>query len=418
MTAHQIQALSVLAGASTVALECGDSKQLLRFVPDNSIDSIVCDPPYELGFMGAKWDSTGIAYDVALWAECLRVLKPGGHLLAFSGSRTYHRMAVAIEDAGFEIRDQAMWLYGSGMAKSRNVAKYDMAPEDAAKWDGWGTAIKPAHEPICMARKPFKGTVAANMLRWGTGALNIEASRVPFAGAADEAETKGKNQHADNGVGTRGGSIFGDMGQQQRDNYNAPGRWPANVLHDGSDEVLAIFPESGGGHAPAQRGAGGISTSGHSGQEDLVDQRTEAGSAARFFYCAKTSSADRHDGLEHPGPQFKQGTTLRKVAVAEKGGNTHPTVKPTELMRHLCALVTPRGGVVLDPFMGSGSTGRGARLGGFRFIGFDLMPEHVAIAGKRIGAVDNGISEPATAFSAPEPVVESPAQLSLLEGVL
>jgi DNA modification methylase len=392
-----------------------DCVAAMKDIPDCSVDSIVTDPPYELGFMGKKWDSTGIAYSVEMWKQCLRVLKPGGHLLAFSGSRTYHRMTVAIEDAGFDIRDQIMWVYGSGFPKSMDVSKaidkaggdalawrafseeyakavrvshmthsdidrelgikssscywartdhrggmpprhhwervrdllalsddfvrlYDEAERevigqrfingqegtaggykngiasirgadvsckreiditapatDAAKqWQGWGTALKPAHEPICVARKPLIGTVAANVLSHGTGALNIDGCRV------------------------------GDD----------TGRWPANLIHDGSEEVT-----------------------------------DRMGEPARFFYCAKASNADR------------------------EAGNNHPTVKPTELMRYLCRLVTPPNGIVLDPFMGSGSTGKAAKLEGFGFIGIEQNKEYIDIASSRIDAAKQEIVE-------------------------
>jgi len=247
----------------------GNCLKTLKGLPDNSVDSIVTDPPYELGFMGKSWDASGIAYSVELWGECLRVLKPGGHLLAFSGSRTYHRMTVAIEDAGFEIRDQIMWLYGSGFPKSLDVSKtidkaakaerkiigvagksgsvrnsmngnftggeyMATAPEtsDAQRWQGWGTALKPAHEPICVARKPFNRTVANNVLEWGTGALNIDGSRVGL----QDGEIK-VGGFGNGGIGFGGGDAS-DVEWQE----DTKGRWPANVIHDGSEEVLAGFP--------------------------------------------------------------------------------------------------------------------------------------------------------------------------------
>lgn len=413
----------------------GDCLEVLKGIPDNSVDSIVTDPPYGLSFMGKKWD-----YDVpdqAIWEECLRILKPGGHLLAFAGTRTQHRMAARIEDAGFEIRDMIAWAYSNGFPKSMDVSKaidkidaahtrrerqlrftewvrstgltsaeinlitdtnmgshYTTAasqpsvatrehfeklrphfgvevPEwveqlvdertvesenfkrrevlrvvtgmdttiqrpgiplqdssatreysitapatDAARqWQGWGTALKPALEPITVARKPFKGTVAANVLEWGTGAINIDGGRVGsdvvgWAGAASF-----KNTHA--------ASQYGGMPAGEA--RPVDGRWPANLIHDGSDEPTELL-----------------------------------GAAARFFYCAKASKKDRGDG------------------------NTHPTVKPTDLMAYLCRLVTPPGGVVLDPFMGSGSTGKAAVREGFRFIGIEMDAEYLAIAEARI----------------------------------
>lgn len=401
-------------------LHRGDCIEVLRTLPDNSVDSIVTDPPYELGFMGKSWDRTGIANNVEMWREALRVLKPGGHLLAFSGSRTYHRMACAIEDAGFELRDQIMWLYGSGFPKSLDVSKaIDKAAGHAratqytpnfgnatfgkglgggkhgaksappvtaaAAWDGWGTALKPAHEPICVARKPLSAkTVAANVLTHSTGALNIDACRVAHDGSG----------HWGNGTRPSG---FGDVGADKGSStpngaFNESGRWPANVIHDGSDEVLAAFPDAPGQMAKAStsdtlragQNAYGVMTRGSNGQEP----RRDAGSAARFFYCAKASRADRNHGLEDPGPIHKHGVTLRQMENAVRDGvakgNTHPTVKPTDLMAYLCRLVTPAGGVVLDPFMGSGSTGKGAVREGFQFIGIDMTPEYVEIASARI----------------------------------
>lgn len=367
------------------ALHRGDCVETMRSMAEASVDAIVTDPPYHLtnagggpagkgqdtpfarararagagstGFMGQEWDGGDIAFQAETWREALRVLKPGGHLLAFGGGRTYHRLATAIEDAGFEIRDQIMWIYGSGFPKSHNL--------DGA-WQGWGTALKPAHEPICMARKPLVGTVAANVLIHGAGALNIDDCRV------------------------------GDT----------TGRWPANVIHDGSDEVLAAFPDAPGQLAAVSTAAPSAKTSNVYGamrregdaSADSENQgavgfkmrpgarRPDAGSAARFFYCAKASRSDRNDGLPDPGPQFRHGSTLRDAENlgTDRKGNHHPTVKPTDLMRYLCRLVTPPGGIVLDPFMGSGSTGKAAILEGFRFVGCELQAEYIEIARARI----------------------------------
>lgn len=339
-------------------IHLGNCLEVLKGIPDNSVDSIVTDPPYGLAFMGKKWD-----YDVpeqAIWEECLRVLKPGGHLLAFSGTRTQHRMAVRIEDAGFEIRDMIAWVYSTGFPKSMDVSKaIDKAagaereilserinrssfdPEkqggggfqrgtiqvttpatDAARqWQGWGTALKPALEPITVARKPFKGTVAANVLDWGTGAINIDGCRV----AGLDAWTR-RTPYKDN---IKGGQLHAAKSESTYEcgpqSGNDLGRWPANLIHDGSD-----------------------------GPTELL------GAAARFFYCAKASKKDRGEG------------------------NNHPTVKPTDLMAYLCRLVTPPGGVVLDPFMGSGSTGKAAVREGFQFIGIEMDTEYLAIAEARI----------------------------------
>ncbi|WP_257756680.1 DNA-methyltransferase [Burkholderia glumae] len=377
-------------------LYLGDCRDVLKTIADGSMDAVVTDPPYELGFMGRDWDRSGVANDVAVWAECLRVLKPGGHLLAFSGARTYHRMACAIEDAGFELRDQIMWIYGSGFPKSKNLD---------GDWAGWGTALKPAHEPICVARKPLVGTVAANVIEHGTGALNIDACRVPTHTARPWREAR-RNEASDEARNAYGQGLAGSMAVED----TTAGRWPANVIHDGSDEVLAAFPDAPGqladtstnpdrrknqniygalraaraGEASADRrytNAGGTNFAATPGT-----RRLDTGSAARFFYCAKASRADRHEGLADPGPQFKHGSTMRDAENlgAERNGNHHPTVKPTDLMAYLCRLVTPPGGVVLDPFMGSGSTGKACVREGFGFVGIDLTPEYVEIGRARI----------------------------------
>jgi site-specific DNA-methyltransferase (adenine-specific) len=395
---------------------------VLRTLADASIDSIVTDPPYHLtqasrgghartnnpdrphgrhrigdkGFMGKVWDGGDIAHRIELWAECLRVLKPGGHLLAFSGSRTYHRMTCAVEDAGFEIRDQIMWIYGSGFPKSKNLG---------GEWEGWGSALKPAHEPICMARKPLVGTVAENVVAHGTGAINIDGCRV-HAGDAIGGEYTVKRF-------APGASVMKDgnwkLGVEFRGEMKA-GRWPANVIHDGSNEVLETFPDAPGQMADVsyQEGARktqnvyGAMNRGHEPSRDRVyadnggtnfamkpgARRLDTGSAARFFYCAKASRADRNEGIGgSDSPAVGTEATMRDRETAawqERNGNFHPTVKPTDLMAYLCRLVTPPGGTVLDPFMGSGSTGKAAMREGFRFVGIDMTPEYVEIARKRI----------------------------------
>lgn len=421
----------------------------MRCFGENTFDSIVTDPPYELtsarpggrspategkvmrGFMGMQWDGSGIAFNPEMWAEALRVLKPGGHLLAFSGSRTYHRMACAIEDAGFEIRDQIMWVYGSGFPKSLDVSKaidkaagaereivgravygdghtqksavsigfggsdpdadlrFLTAPASPAarQWQGWGTALKPAHEPICVARKPLVGTVAANVLAHGTGAINVEGCRVPGTVTSNPL-SRGAGNISTNGHKGQDGTGL--------DRVSDAGRWPANLIHDGSDEVLAVFPQtgvsSGGGRANGDKFGGGYAPP----DLDTVGYG-DKGSAARFFYCAKASKADREAGLDDvPGVARVNGNKWTdqdyRVANGERSEgresgprkNHHPTVKPTELMRYLCRLVTPPGGTVLDPFAGSGSTGKAAALEGFKFIGFELSAEYTAIANARI----------------------------------
>ena len=465
----------------TFTIHNGNCIEVMRTMADNSVDSIVTDPPYELGFMGKSWDSTGIAFTVEVWTEVLRVLKPGGHLLAFSGSRTYHRMAVAIEDAGFQIRDQIMWIYGSGFPKSLDVSKaidktdaavarrerdlkftawmrstgitakqindstqsnmgnhyltdkeqpavataemFDNlrpflpevpewvekmvrertvesenfkkrevvgsrqvpighafagevyggdssnqeinitapATREAQQWAGWGTALKPAHEPIVLARKPLIGTVAANVLEHGTGGLNIDESRVGSDGGTSGA-TFGDGQEI------YGNGLNGNFGKP----VEGLGRFPANLIHDGSDEVVALFPNSG--------------------------------TAARFFYCAKASKRDRNEGLDGFEGQSigAKGNGLTRICATCSAStiqgcecpdrtyvnptrqNHHPTVKPTDLMRYLVKLITPPNGIVLDPFTGSGSTGKGAVMEGFNFIGIELDPDYVAIATARI----------------------------------
>ena len=377
----------------------GDCRHVLKTLKTNSVDSIVTDPPYELGFMGKSWDSTGVAYDVAVWQECLRVLKPGGHLLAFGGSRTYHRLACAIEDAGFQIRDQIMWVYGSGFPKSLNISKAidkaagaDATPE-AKQWAGWGTALKPAHEPIVLARKPLEGNVAQTVLEHGTGGINIDGCRVDFVSDEDRQESTAKNQHQDFGTEPMtNNTVYGDYSMMKPTNYNPPGRFPANFIHDGSDEVLELFPDSKGGAYPAKRGQA-VNTSFTGGQETEGGFRAmgDDGSAARFFYCAKANKKDRNEGLDGFAEKRPDERTVTGMGTFEEKGvakqaNHHPTVKPTNLMRYLCRLVTPPNGLILDPFTGSGSTGKAAVLEGFGFIGVEQSAEYVEIAKARIGA--------------------------------
>ena len=376
----------------------GDCRDSMRAMDAESIDAIVSDPPYGLSFMGKGWDH-GVPGE-GFWIEALRVAKPGAHLLAFGGTRTFHRLVVAIEDAGWEIRDCLMWVYGSGFPKSLDVSKaidkaagaerevvgeYAVtrnlsggswaelhgtpngsttvnvtapATDAAQQWQGWGTALKPAYEPIIMARKPLIGTVAANVLRHGTGALNIDGCRVEGG-----KRSPGYQYHGSQGP-TANRSIYGDHDGKRRNCDETVGRWPANVLHDGSDEVTGLMPD-----------------------------------AARFFYCAKASKADRDkgcDGLDaHKQDETRNegdlgGDNPRNRGAGERS-NHHPTVKPTDLMRHLCRLVTPPGGTVLDPFMGSGSTGKAATLEGFSFVGCELQPEYIAIAEARIGHAEGEV---------------------------
>ena len=475
----------------------GSNLDVLPLMADNSVDSIVCDPPYELGFMGKKWDSTGIAYSVELWRECFRVLKPGGHLLAFGGSRTWHRLAVAIEDAGFEVRDSIAWLYGSGFPESLNVSKAvddlrakqggegllpdeqkfcdwmrdnsgfsearckellgsarfvtgvveivntatkenprmgrrAMVPTFAAwekikpllatsppdwvealvkeppkpsiehpsdwnagkgegtfgsnEWAGWGTALKPAFEPVVVARKPLIGTVAENVLTWGVGGLNIDGSRI---GTGDDRVSGGLSGGATD-------SNLYQHGTSGRVERATGGRWPANIILD--EYTAGLLDEQTEdkitqGHW-AQTKVTGYGEFGGGKSEYLGAGRKadDVGGASRFFYVAKASKRDRNEGLD--------GLEAQRHADREKddgiGGdnprnrsntpkqNFHPTVKPTDLMRYLIKLVTPVGGLVLDPFTGSGSTGKAALLDGFRFIGIELTEEYLPIIEGRL----------------------------------
>ncbi|MBF8679894.1 DNA-methyltransferase [Pseudomonas fulva] len=382
----------------TYTLHLGDCIEAMRAMPDNSVDSIVTDPPYGLRFMGKRWD-----YDVPgvdTWVECLRLLKPGGHLLAFAGTRTQHRMAVRIEDAGFEIRDMIAWVYGSGFPKSHNLD---------GDWQGWGTALKPALEPITVARKPLAGTVAANVLVHGTGALNIDACRVtPTGESRDRSEEESQDKRYANSGSTNFAAKPGVRGGDPL------GRWPANLVHDGSDLVLASFPDAAGqqgdlkGHSK-DRTSKGIFGDMKAARDAFA--RGDSGSAARFFYCAKASRADRNDGLHSDGqPAVAAHATMQEREQADwprRNGNHHPTVKPTDLMAYLCRLVTPAGGIVLDPFMGSGSTGKAAMREGFQFIGCELDPEYLAIAKARIEY------EQAKVAAALESAAATESQLSL-----
>jgi len=421
----------------SVRILIGDMRDRLKELPDNSVDSCVCDPPYHLtsivkrfgaenaapakvgatgayaraskGFMGQMWDGGDVAFQPETWSEVLRVLKPGGHLIAFSGTRTYHRMVCAIEDAGFEIRDQLAWVYGSGFPKSHDISKQidraagaerevlgvrryadgteghwgasdkfaqdahtksltagtpklETAPatDSAREWQGWGTALKPSWEPICLARKPIsEKNIAANVLKWGAGALNIDGCRI----VADDGEDRSRPPRTPNGIlgGGKGTNLTASE-------HNAQGRWPANLCHDGSDEVLAGFPETESGTGAVKRSSA-AENEGNQGAAYGAESRPagtpmveygDKGSAARFFYCAKPATDERGDG------------------------NNHPTVKPVSLMRWLVRMVTPKGGTVLDPFMGSGSTGLAAQAEQFAFIGCELSPQYAAIAERRM----------------------------------
>jgi len=368
----------------------GDCLQTMKTLADNSVDAIVSDPPYGISFMAKKWD-----YDVPsveVWKEAMRVLKPGGHALIACGTRTQHRMVVNIEDAGFEIRDVVSWIYGSGFPKSLNISKAidkaagaerevvgfkhganllksnafadkainghnpnvevtAPATESAKKWDGWGTALKPSSEFFTLCRKPLsEKTIAANVLKWGAGGINIDGCRV----GTDE--KLGRLNQSTSTFNAKNSSPLVD-------NSGGQGRFPANLIHDGSQEVLELFPETKSGASKSsyiQKESENVAMSGKNYERRMPDRAADQSSAARFFYCAKASKKDRDEG------------------------NTHPTVKPTSLMQYLCRLITPEGGTVLDPYMGSGSTGKAAMKEGFSFVGCELDPEYYEIAKTRI----------------------------------
>lgn len=418
-----------------VKLIYGDSLEVMAAMPANSVDCVVTDPPYGIRFMGKSWDGADIEtnhskrkeygrsgenagpngghnsaaaeagkYDLTpkgmlafqefsqAWAEqALRVIKPGGYLLSFASTRTYHRMVCGIESAGFEIRDCISWIFGSGFPKSLDVAK-QLNGEAAKQWNGWGTALKPAFEPICVARKPLEcGTVAENVLSFGTGGINIDGCRV----STDEInETESYLYKGDNG------NSMGEASLRIRKNGGGAGheagRWPANLIHDGSDEVVSLFPNTKSGSLTAkQQVRGGFSGTkncyGTAATGGTNEYGANEGSAARFFYCAKASKADRDEGLaDHDlkqagiknssGRGFSESDPNKEILRA----NNHPTVKPTSLMQWLVRLVCPPGGTVLDPFGGSGSTGKGAAKEGFNAILIEKEKEYIPISYGRI----------------------------------
>ncbi len=391
----------------------------MKQIESNSIDSIVTDPPYELGFMGKSWDASGIAYNVEMWKEAYRVLKPGGHLLSFGGTRTYHRMACAIEDAGFEIRDQIQWVYGSGFPKSLNIGKaidklqgtkrevisegrsgktsraYQSEEQTTAgeyvvdkgtsEWEGWGTALKPANEPICVARKPLaEKTVAENVLKYGTGGINIDECRIGYLNEKDKKDAISIRPETSNSKGfqTYSENEHSDNFSRGIERNNLTGRFPANVIHDGSDEVLELFPELGksaGGRIGKKDKSNidfGLSGNYIKGDPGFGD----SGSAARFFYCAKASKSERNAGLDGFEDPYQRNKSVAR--------NNHPTVKPLKLMEYLVKLVTPKGGVCLDPFIGSGTTAVACKKNGFNYLGFDMTKEYVEIAEARIKSTE------------------------------
>ena len=406
-------------------LMLGDNIESLQKLPDNSIDSIVTDPPYGLSFMGKKWD-----YDVPsveFWREVYRVLKPGGHILSFGGTRTYHRMVVNIEDAGFEIRDQIQWIYASGFPKSHNIGKAvdkiqgnerevvgieerqlkNGGKEDCfisdkkrenidytitkgqSPYEGWGTALKPANEPLCVARKPLsEKSVAENVLKWGTGGINIDGCRVgtePISHGTSRADIRG---------GSLDGSISGSRPRLQVEEIITEGRFPANIILDESAGDLLDEQSGVSKSSPRTTELNGNPNGTISFGQCKNTNHSDKGGASRFFYQAKVSKAERNMGLDHFEEKKKdfETTTRTNKETADKFGferkgtakNTHPTVKPVSLMAYLCRLITPPNGIVLDPFMGSGSTGIAAQLEGFRFCGMEMDKDYFKIAEARI----------------------------------
>jgi len=424
----------------------GDCVEQMKTLEANSVDAIVTDPPYGLEFMGKAWDGFGTPLGFQTWSEqwareAFRVLKPGGHLLAFGGTRMYHRLAAGIEDAGFEIRDTLMWLYGSGFPKSLDVSKaIDKAAgekrervrfsststrvntyakdkwtlenigtrlvdepitKDAQQWQGWGTALKPAVEPIVLARKPLIGTVAENVLTHGTGALNIDASRIVFASETDKQAVAAFQELRTKHPG--GKRTFG-MSAPPKIGINNIGRWPANILLD--EEAAALLDEQSG---KSKSGTGEASGSGGiwkpSTGKPAGPQHGDTGGASRFFYVAKASRSERNAGLEGLRTQdaHKWNGNIGKRGIGDyypdgtprpitPERNIHPTVKPVDLMRYLIRLVTPKGGTVLDPFMGSGTTAVAAIQEGVNWIGCEREPEYVAIIEARIAAAQPGMA--------------------------
>ena len=390
----------------------GNMLNMLDVIEPNSIDAIVTDPPYELNFMGKNWDNSGIAFQKETWEKCLKVLTPGGYLLSFGGSRTFHRIACAIEDAGFEIRDTIMYLYGSGFPKSMNIGlaidkKNDIESEVISEvdfpdirvnnygnndgtriivqkkyaqneWQGWGTALKPAYEPIIVARKPCEGSCIDNVLKYGVGGINIDECRIGTdiikGGTTPNFRDVGRKQKEISGADKLS---FGQVSNAERISLeDHTGRFPANVIltYDDTDfqEVCGGMPSGGANGSVNKTYAYKADVYGDYKKKEPFDSYGDSGSAARYFYCAKASKRDRDEGL----PEGKH--------------NIHPTVKNTMLMQYLIRLVTPKGGTILDPFNGSGSTGKAAmyenkdRNAGYKYIGIELTSEYLPIADARI----------------------------------
>lgn len=420
----------------------GNMLDMLEVIEPNTIDSIVCDPPYELNFMGKGWDNSGIAFNKDAWIKCYEALKPGGYLLAFGGTRTYHRIACAIEDAGFEIRDCIMYLYGAGFPKSLNIGlaidkkngidnrtgnivKGVASNETVAmknglaenmefnneyeerkatnEWNGWGTALKPAYEPIIVARKPFKTSVAENIMQYGVGGINIDECRI-------ETEETGKRtpgyKKPQSRMDTKSEWNKSSLGIRREVN-TMQGRFPANVIHDGSEEAIKDMPNTKGG-SPINFNKVEKQFCFSDTTEDkttgIYDGFNDDGSASRYFYTAKASRKDRDEGLDMFESKYTASAEFRpnhmeKALEGEDGNpygrwkpvkNIHPTVKNVELMQYLVRLVTPKNGTILDCFMGSGSTGKATmfenreRNANYKFIGIELTEEYLPICEARI----------------------------------
>ena len=393
-----------------VKLYEGNMLDMLESIEPKSIDAIICDPPYGLtnnknskkGFMNKSWDASKIETNVEAWKKCYEVLKPGGYLLAFGGTRTFHRIACAIEDAGFEIRDTLMWIYGSGFHKSHNIGVEIKNKYKQNKYDGYGTALKPAYEPIIMARKPLEGSTADNMIKYGVGGINIDECKIPYGKETDS------RIGTDAIANTKHGFWSKDKNNGTTQMYKNDGRFPSNVITDGSDEVKANMPntKSTGQTSDMPNFKDSKDTHLSFGQNDKPLSRivnntiyaNDEGSACRYFYCAKASKKDRDEGcVMFQERKTTDGNIRANSETARKFGansalrrNDHPTVKPTELMQYLIRLVLPRGGVLLDCFMGSGSTGKACmfenreRNANYKFIGIELTKEYLPIARARI----------------------------------
>jgi DNA modification methylase len=409
-------------------LYLGDCLEEMKKIPDGSVDLVLTDPPYELGFMGKSWDSTGIANNVDVWKECLRVLKPGGYLLSFGGTRTYHRMASAIEDAGFEVRDMIEWVYGSGFPKSLNIGKainkidgveFDEIPasgvgfmnaegeggynvtknqliqkgessERAKQWEGWGTALKPAHEPICMARKPLsEKTVAENVLKYGTGGINIDESRVAANWKEERPESWFNSGKSKSGNPTYDGNLKSLTESTVGERLNDGGRFPANLIHDNSEEVRECFPETNPSKKAARGGTNPNPMDWGNGRTDGGIEKghdDNGGNASRFFKAIMTDSLCTlcclPFDIKH---EWKSLLYQAKASKRDRGeGNNHPTVKPVALMEYLVTMTSRDGAVILDPFMGSGTTGVACKRLNRNFIGIEMDETYFNIAKGRI----------------------------------